>query len=76
MNLSKLRNIERYEKGELIYLIVTSNNDVLWFWHYIAFLGHKGIFGRSWKTIGRKESIVLLHTERMTRQLSTRKVRR
>lgn len=76
MNLRKLRSIERYKKRTLIYLIVTSNNDVLWFWHYAAFLGHEGIFGMSWKTIGRKESIVLLHTERMTRQLSTSKINR
>lgn len=76
MKLSKLRNIERYKKRTLIYLIVTSNNDVFWFWHYTAFLGHEGIFGMSWKTIGRKESIVLLHTERMTRQLSTSKINR
>lgn len=76
MNLSKLRNIERYKKRIPIYLIVTSNNDVLWFWHYTAFLGHEGVFGMSWKTIGRKESIVLLHTERMARQLSTSKINR
>lgn len=76
MNLSKLRNIERYEKRKLMYLIVTSNNDVFWFWHYIAFLGHEGVFGTSWKAIRRKESIVLLHTEGMARQLSTRKISR
>lgn len=49
---------------------------MFWFRHDIAFLGHEGIFGMSWKTIGRKESIVLLHTERMTRQLPTSKINR
>lgn len=58
------------------HLIATSNNDMFWFWHDIAFLGHEGVFGMSWKTIGRKESMVLLHTERVTRELPTSKINR
>lgn len=48
------------------YLVAAGYDDVLWFGHDTALLGHQSVLGVAGEPVGGEEPIVLLHTELLT----------
>lgn len=57
-------------------LVLTSHNDVFWFWHHATLLGNQGVPLVSRQTVGGEEAIVLLHAHGGSGQLTTGVVHR
>lgn len=53
------------------HLVLTSHNDVFWFRHHAALLGHQGVPLRAGQAVGGEEAIVLLHAHGGSGQLTT-----
>lgn len=52
-------------------LVLTSHDDVFWFWHHATFLDHQSVPLRSGQAVGGEEAIVLLHAHGGSGQLAT-----
>lgn len=57
-------------------LVLTSHDDVLWFWHHATLLGDQGVPLVSRQAVGGEEAIVLLHAHGCSGQLTTGVVHR